>query len=90
MADEMTNDDGTLDPRWAAAVTLEQLGDLVAQWLEGRISSAPFNAVEGPPDSETGPLVPVLAQLNRSGFVTEDSQPGEIDGDWAQRAFVTG
>lgn len=77
------------DPRWVEAVTLEQLGELVAQWLERRIA-VPLQYGAAPPDSETDQLVPVLAQLNRAGFVTDDSQPGEIVGDSAQRAFVTG
>jgi hypothetical protein len=82
-------DGGSLDPRWPAAVTLEELGELVAQWLEGRIIGVtPFYG--GPPDPETTELIPVLASLNRSGFVTEHSQPGEVDGDSAQRAAVSG
>ena len=83
----MANGEGNTDPRWVAAVTLDQLGQLVAEWLEGRISVPIYG--DGP-DPETAPLVPVLAQLNRAGFVTVDSQPGEIDGDWAQRAAVSG
>ena len=76
-----------VDSRWGAAVTLGQLGELVAEWLEGRITVPIYG--EGP-DSETAALTPVLAHLNRSGFVTVDSQPGEIDGHWVQRAAVSG
>lgn len=68
-------------------MTLEQLGGLVAEWLEGRISAPIYG---GGPDPETVALTPALAQLNRSGFVTVDSQPGEIDERWAQRAAVSG
>jgi hypothetical protein len=75
------------DPRWAAAVTLGQLGELVAEWLEGRIAAPIYG--EGPAP-ETAALIPALAHLNRSGFVTLDSQPGEIDDHWAQRAAVSG
>jgi hypothetical protein len=85
----MTNADGVLDPRWADAATLGQLGELVAEWLEGRIAGdIPFYG--GPPDDETLPLVPALARLNRLGFVTEHSQPGEISDQGAQRASVSG
>lgn len=78
----------TWDPRWESALTLAEHGELVADWLEGRAEATPF--YPAPPDPETVPLVPVLAELNRSGFVTEFSQPGEADGDWAQRAAVSG
>jgi hypothetical protein len=59
---------------WATARTLSGLGELTAQWLEGRIASTP--GYYGGPDEETIPLVPVLARLNRAGFVTDTSQPG--------------
>lgn len=76
--------------KWASARTLTDLGELTAQWLEGRISSVP--GFYGPPDEETVPLIPVLARLNRAGFVTDCSQPGEIDGEYdcEQRAAVQG
>src|ERR1035437_8116625 len=83
----MTNDDA-LDPRWASAVTLRELGELVAEWLEGRMASAPFYG--GAPGPETATIAPVLARLNRSGFVTDFSQPAESDDEWAQRAAVCG
>ena len=87
MAEDLTNGEGSTHPRWATAVTLGQLGELVAEWLEGRITVPIYG--DGP-DPETTALIPVLAQLNRSGFVTDCSQPGEIDGAWAQRAAVSG
>ncbi|MEW2615179.1 hypothetical protein AB0937_34345 [Streptomyces sp. NPDC047880] len=78
---------------WAAARTLSDLGELTAQWLEGSLATLPGGAYRGGPDEETGPLVPVLAALNRSGFVTLQSQPGcdgpAFDGRrWQQRAAV--
>jgi len=77
--------------KWAAARTLADLGELTAQWLEGRIASQP--SYYGGPDSETAPLVPVLAKLNRAGFVTSGSQPafngaGYDGAHWKQRAAV--
>lgn len=41
-------------------------------------------------DDETAPLVAYLAALNRAGFLTTDSQPGEDSPEWKQRAFVDG
>lgn len=82
--------------QWAAARTLDDLGELTAQWLEGRIAYYPRYGVEEDPgpDHETILLVPVLAALNRAGFLTEGSQPGEEPAaglyDWQQRATVRG
>jgi hypothetical protein len=78
---------------WRAARTLADLGQLVAAWLEGRLDSWPGHAGTGGPDAETGPLVPVLASLNRTGhLVTHASQPGfdgpGYGGRWRQRAAV--
>ena len=78
---------------WRAARTLADLGELTARWLEGTIPSQPGYEANHGPDPETLPLVPVLARLNRAGFVTSGSQPG-FDGKgcdgahWKQRAAV--
>lgn len=74
---------------WLATSTLLGLGELTAQWLEGSRVYHPFT--HGGPDPETTPLVPVLAQLNRAGFWTQTSQPGQplVDGT-GQRAAVDG
>jgi hypothetical protein len=74
--------------RWAQPLDLAMLGELTAQWLEGSRWS-PWNGDE-PPDPETVQLVPYLAAMNRLGFATDLSQPGELDGEWGQRAAVTG
>jgi hypothetical protein len=82
--------------RWQSARTLADLGDLTAEWLEGKIGSQPAYAPGSGPDEETAGLVPVLAAANRAGFVTDCSQPGEPaepgdDGStWEQRAAVSG
>jgi hypothetical protein len=73
---------------WASARTLADLGELTAQWLEGRIASVPGYC--GAPDEETLELVPVLAAANRAGFVTYGSQPGGSGRGWEQRAAVEG
>ncbi|MFJ4342942.1 DUF6919 domain-containing protein [Streptomyces sp. NPDC088915] len=79
---------------WSSARTLTALGELTAQWLEGSLAALPGGVYRSGPDEETGPLVPVLAALNRAGCVTTQSQPG-LDGRafdgrrWRQRAAVT-
>ena len=82
-----------MDRIWRDARCIDELGAAMAGWLEGRVSSHPGCSTG--PDEETLPLVPVLARLNRRGFVTTMSQPGflgaEVDGrSWQQRATVEG
>jgi hypothetical protein len=75
---------------WGRARTLGDLGRLTARWLEGEITYQP--AWEGPPDAETEDILPALAEVNRGGFVTHFSQPGEpteLRGA-QQRAAVSG
>ncbi|MFD9223786.1 DUF6919 domain-containing protein [Streptomyces sp. NPDC060064] len=80
--------------RWQSARTLADLGQLMAAWLEGDIKSWPGYQPNYGPDPETAELIPVLARLNRAGYLTDSSQPGAdetIDGHhWKQRAAVTG
>lgn len=83
---------------WAQVESIEDIGELTAQWLEGDIETHP--RYYGRPDEETEALIPTLAVLNRSGYVTAGSQPGEgpIRGGWDepemkwwwQRAAVDG
>jgi hypothetical protein len=81
---------------WQQATTLAELGELTARWLEGSIKSRPGYMPRCGPDPETTDLIPVLARLNRAGYVTEGSQPGEgpVEGwdgqQWSQRAGVSG
>jgi Domain of unknown function (DUF6919) len=82
-----------MDRIWRDARSIGDLGGAMAGWLEGRIDSWPGCSTG--PDDETLPLVPVLARLNRRGFVTTLSQPGDggamADGrPWVQRAAVEG
>lgn len=79
--------------RWHSARTLADLGELMARWLEGEIASRPGYQPHHGPDEETEHLVPVLAALCRTGYVTTCSQPGLAgaghDGRrWEQRAAV--
>ena len=82
-----------MDRIWRDARSIGDLGGAMAGWLEGRVSGSP--GCSAGPDDETLPLVPVLARLNRRGFVTVMSQPGDAgtmaDGrPWTQRAAVEG
>lgn len=80
---------------WTEPQSLEELGALTARWLEGEFNYIPNGYSHGP-DPETTELIPVLAHLNRVGFVTVGSQPGRIFDDdpsnpWgAQWASVEG
>lgn len=88
------NDTSDYNPQhaalWRDARTLDDLGHLTAQWLEGHIAYVPGYGTAAP-DEETALLVPVLAEANRHGYVTDFSQPGLTypDGD-AQRAAIAG
>lgn len=81
-----------MDRIWSNARSIGDLGGAMAGWLEGHIATHP--GCSAGPDDETLPLVPVLARLNRRGYVTTLSQPGmETFGygdEWAQRACVEG
>lgn len=82
--------------RWITARTLADLGELVAQWLEGRIGTQPGYDAPVDVDDDLAPgLAATLAALNRAGFVTASSQAGfagpGFDGAWwEQRAAVRG
>ncbi|MDQ3275031.1 MAG: hypothetical protein M3Q39_08390 [Actinomycetota bacterium] len=81
---------------WYRARSLADLGELTARWLEGGIGSRPGYQPRCGPDVETRRLIPTLAALNRGGYLTNSSQPGEAptvgyDGRlWSQRAAVSG
>ncbi|HEU5333839.1 MAG TPA: hypothetical protein VFU73_13760 [Actinocrinis sp.] len=75
---------------WLNARTLEDLGELTAQWLEGRITFLPTYAAQTPA-AETRGLIARLAAYNRAGYFTSESQPGvPLDEQGGQRAFVSG
>jgi hypothetical protein len=61
---------------WWGAGSFEELGECVARWLEGEIISRPGCMPRYGPDPETTELIPILARVNRRGFVTDGSQPG--------------
>lgn len=75
---------------WQEASTLADLGELTAQWLEGRITHLPAYYAPAPAP-ETTELIPRLAAYNRACYVTTTSQPGvPFGGEWTQRAYVEG
>ena len=87
---------------WATANNLTDLGELTAQWLEGRIDSQPgyYGPVDVDEDEAPG-LTAALIMLNRIRFVTDSSQAGYNPGgddcggdhpcdDWQQRAAISG
>jgi hypothetical protein len=82
--------------RWAAARTLNDLAELTAQWLEGRIASQPGYYGRCDVDEDEAPgLTDTLIRLNRAGFLTDNSQagydgPGYDGRRWRQLAAVTG
>lgn len=85
MFDEVPDEDA-----WRNCTTLEGACELTARWLEGR-----FSYVQGyrtqQPAGEPDPMSDTLADINRLGFLTDDSQPGvAISGGYGQRAFITG
>jgi hypothetical protein len=79
---------------WACARTLAGLGELTAQWIEGKVGEQPGYC--GPSDlDDPERLAPVCAALCRAGFMTTGSQAGESGpgfgrARWEQRAAVEG
>lgn len=74
---------------WRLATTLEGAGELTARWLEGGSSYQPGHFAPAF-DAETRPLAAALAELNRNGLFTRESQPGILADAGAQREYVTG
>jgi hypothetical protein len=75
--------------QWAEADSVEGLQELTALFVEGRLRTHPQYAGAAV-DDETADLVGALAAVNRGGFLTDCSQPGDIGDGWAQRAMVSG
>lgn len=74
---------------WRQATTLAAAGELTARWLEGASQYQPGTFAPGF-DDETRPLAAPLAELNRNGLFTKESQPGISLASAAQRQYVTG
>ena len=75
---------------WRQATTLAAAGELTARWLEGK-SEYQAGTLAPRFDDETLPIAGQLADINRSGLFTKESQPGlAADTGHAQREYVTG
>lgn len=63
---------------WLKARTLADFSECTALWLEGKIGDMPIlGGYSGGVNDETWRLIPLLANLNRSGqLITAHSQPG--------------
>lgn len=74
---------------WSEAHSLDDVGQVTALWLLGRLPMHPNQPAS--PDEETTSIRAALVRLNRAGFVTDFSQPGQrgMDGS-GQRAAVSG
>lgn len=53
---------------WREAATLDELGELTARWLTGRITSQPGYQPRCGPDDETRDLIHTLARACRAGI----------------------
>jgi uncharacterized protein DUF6919 len=79
---------------WRSARTFADLGELTAQWIEGKLGEQLGYC--GPSDlDDPERLVPLCAALCRAGYMTTQSQEAHdglgYDGaHWAQRAAVEG
>jgi hypothetical protein len=74
--------DLTLPDPWGSATSLDDLGDLIVAWLDGRIWSTP--ALQGPPDPEIMPLADSLSAAARSGLLVIGARAADDhDGAWA-------
>lgn len=74
---------------WRQAGTIPAAGELTARWLEGRSEYQPGTFAPSF-DDETKSIAGELAQLNRNGLFTRESQPGVLAEGLSQRAYVTG
>jgi hypothetical protein len=73
---------------WRQAATIPAAGELTARWLEGRSEYQPGTFTPGI-DEETRGIAARLAELNRNGLFTKESQPGLMAEGHTQRAYLT-
>jgi hypothetical protein len=73
---------------WRQAATIPAAGELTARWLEGRSEYQPGTFTPGI-DEETRGIADRLAELNRNGLFTKESQPGVLAEGHTQRAYLT-
>lgn len=75
---------------WATATSLADVGELVAQWLEGTRQWIPTYSASTPHPETRGHIRAALASVNRAGWVTDSSQPGRQLVGLRQRAYASG
>lgn len=75
---------------WASTASLAEVGELVAQWLEGARQWIPTYIGSKPHPETRRHIRFVLTRLNRVGWVTDSSQPGLLRTGLRQRAYVSG
>lgn len=74
--------------RWGLAKTFEDFSKLNIEFLEGKHYTTPWHG--GPIEDETFTVLNEMKELNRLGFLTASSQPGEIGNGYTQNAYVEG
>ncbi|SFK74625.1 DUF6919 domain-containing protein [Geodermatophilus ruber] len=75
---------------WATTTSVVDVGQLVAQWLEGTRRWIPTYIGSTPHPETRGHIRDALARVNRAGWVTDSSQPGLRHSGLRQRAYVSG
>ncbi|MFC4955601.1 DUF6919 domain-containing protein [Streptomyces mauvecolor] len=76
--------------RWRTASSLTDLGQLAASWWEGTVRGVPGHRAGFRPSPDLAEQVPVLAAVNRAGFLVLAAQAGVVDGTVQARAAVQG
>jgi hypothetical protein len=61
---------------WKDAASVADLGQFMADWLEGRIPKRPGYYGRRPDPETSTRMIRTLAAINRAGYVTISSQPG--------------
>lgn len=74
--------------RWGKVRSLDELRDLMVEFIEGKVTETPWHL--GPLEPESTEIRDHLREINRHGFVTDNSQPGGIYTEGKQRAYVSG
>jgi hypothetical protein len=68
--------------------TVNELQKLTLEFLHGKIISTNYHY--GPLDKESKKIIKELIKMNESGFITINSQPGELEESKRQRGYVCG
>lgn len=74
--------------KWGFAKSFEDFSKLNIEFLEGKHYTTPWHG--GPIEDETFIVLSEMKELNKLGFITATSQPGEIGNGYTQNAYVDG